>query len=60
MVVVQGVEDEYGTEAQVDAIVRGVECAAGRVLIPGAAHEPHHQARGATVEAMRAAVMRFV
>lgn len=60
VVVVQGVEDEYGTEAQVDAIVRGVPRAAGRVMIPGAAHEPHHQARGATVEAMRAAVMGFM
>ena len=50
---------KYGTEAQVDAIIRGVPVAAGRVLIAGAADEPHQQARAATLEAMRAGVGRL-
>ncbi len=50
--VIQGENDEYGTLAQVDAIVRG---ASGRVetyILPDCAHSPHLQAREATLEGM--------
>jgi pimeloyl-ACP methyl ester carboxylesterase len=43
--VLQGEDDEYGTRAQVEAIVRGVSGPAESVLIPGCAHVPHHQAQ---------------
>ncbi len=56
----QGVDDEYGTEAQVDAILKAVPRAAGKAMIPAAAHEPHHQARLATLQAMRGAIANFL
>ena len=42
--VLQGEDDEYGTPAQVDAIVRGVAGPAEGVLLPGCGHTPHHAA----------------
>ncbi len=58
--VVQGADDEYGTEAQVEAILGAVRYPSGKHLIVGAAHEPHHQAREATLATMRLAVERFI
>ena len=43
--IMQGEDDEYGTDAQVDSIVRQVSGPAMRLMIPGCAHIPHHQAR---------------
>lgn len=41
----QGKNDEYGTPAQVDAIVRQVSGPVEGLLIPDCGHIPHHQAR---------------
>ncbi|MBL8178078.1 MAG: alpha/beta hydrolase [Bryobacterales bacterium] len=57
---IQGAEDEYGTESQLDAILRSVPCAAGRFLIPQAAHEPHHQSRPQTLDTMARLIARYV
>lgn len=48
----QGEGDEYATAAQVQAIAAGVRGPARTVLLPGAAHVPHHQSRAATLEAI--------
>ena len=49
---IQGQDDEYGTPAQVAAIVRGVSGPALPLLVPGCGHIPHHQARGRVLDAM--------
>ena len=41
--IIQGEEDEFGTLAQVDRIVRGMEGRAGRFVIPGVKHTPHRE-----------------
>jgi pimeloyl-ACP methyl ester carboxylesterase len=46
---VQGLDDEHGTPAQVEAIVAGVSGPAESFLIPGCGHVPHLQARDALV-----------
>ena len=38
---IQGDADEYGTEAQLDAIVAGLGAPTTRVIVPGAGHSPH-------------------
>lgn len=48
---IQGDADKYGTRAQLDAIVGGVQ--RGRsLLLPGCGHAPHHERRDAVLEAM--------
>jgi pimeloyl-ACP methyl ester carboxylesterase len=43
VLVLQGELDEYGTDAQVHAIARGVAGAARPVLLPGLRHTPHRE-----------------
>ncbi len=50
LLVLQGVDDEYGTVAQVDAIASQVSGPVETHVIPGAAHTPHREARDATLE----------
>ena len=45
LLAIQGADDEHGEVAQLDTIVRGVSGPAGRFLVPGCGHIPHHQAR---------------
>lgn len=51
----QGINDEYGTPAQVNAIVRRVSGPTEGLLIPDCGHIPHHQAR----EKVLSEVVRF-
>lgn len=46
----QGVEDEYGTVAQVDAIAEYCAGPVTKSLIPGCGHDPHLQAPEATLQ----------
>lgn len=41
--IVQGKDDEYGTPAQVEAIVQGIGDHATAYLVPDCGHAPHHQ-----------------
>ena len=58
--IIQGREDEYGSEHQVEAIVAGIGPLAQPMLIPGCGHTPHRDAPehilGAIVEFTRALV----
>lgn len=47
--VLQGVDDEFGTEAQVDAIVSQVSGSASKAMIVGAKHSPHKEQAEATL-----------
>lgn len=49
---IQGRDDEYGTPAQVDAIVNGVSGPAESLIIGGCGHAPHHQARDRVLTGM--------
>lgn len=49
---VQGTADQYGTLAQLDAIERGVRGVVRRVVIDGAGHSPHLDARDEVVAAI--------
>ncbi len=44
VLVLQGVNDEFGTEAQVDAIVAAIGGRARKCMVEGAAHTPHKEA----------------
>lgn len=48
--VLQGEDDEYGTPAQVTAIVERLAGPAEGVLLPDCGHVPHHQARAEVLE----------
>jgi pimeloyl-ACP methyl ester carboxylesterase len=49
VLVLQGTEDEYGTEAQVHAIARGVAGPARFAILPGLRHTPHREDPGAVL-----------
>lgn len=53
---IQGRDDEYGTPAQVEAIVTGVSGPAEPLIIANCGHVPHHQAR----EKVLAEMARFI
>jgi pimeloyl-ACP methyl ester carboxylesterase len=53
---VQGTDDQYGTLAQLDAIESGVRGPVERLVIEGAGHSPHLDARAEVVTA----IARFV
>jgi len=42
---IQGLQDEYGTEEQVDAIVEQVSGEAEKCMVDNCQHVPHHQAK---------------
>jgi pimeloyl-ACP methyl ester carboxylesterase len=58
--ILQGEDDEYGTRAQVDAIVRQVSGPVESALLPGCAHVPHQQARDAVLALVTDFVRRHV
>jgi len=52
--IIQGDGDEYGTPAQVDAIVQGWGGAAQALMLPNARHTPHREATTAVMQAATA------
>lgn len=53
VLIIQGEDDEYGTIAQVTSIRSRVSGRAESLIIPGCGHNPHHQARAATLQEMK-------
>lgn len=51
---IQGMDDQYGTPAQVEAIVAGVSGPAQPLLIASCGHSPHLDAEAAVTRAVRA------
>ena len=51
VLVIQGADDEFGTVAQVNAIIDGVGGAAESLMIPDVGHTPHREARDVVLEA---------
>jgi pimeloyl-ACP methyl ester carboxylesterase len=58
VLVIQGSEDEYGTEAQVRAIASGVAGESEALMIPGVGHTPHREAEEVVLEASGRLVAR--
>lgn len=54
LLVIQGKQDTYGTEAQVDAIVSGVSGPAAPLLLDACGHTPHRERSEAVLNAMAA------
>ena len=57
VLLVQGVDDQYGTFAQLDAIEHGVRGPVEQVRVAGAGHSPHLDAREDVVAAVAAFVL---
>lgn len=51
VLVIQGEQDEFGSIAQVEGIIRGVSGEASGYLVPEAGHTPHKEAREAVLQA---------
>ena len=58
VLLIQGVDDQYGTLAQLDAIERGVSSPCERLVLAGG-HAPHLDARGDVVAAIAEFVARL-
>jgi pimeloyl-ACP methyl ester carboxylesterase len=52
VLVIQGVDDPYGTRAQVDAIARGTRDRVDTLMLPACGHAPHRDQAEATLDAM--------
>lgn len=52
LLVIQGRDDEYATQAQLEAIARQVSGPVETLMVPHCGHIPHHQAREPVLEAM--------
>lgn len=52
LLVIQGEQDEYGTKAQMESIVKHVGGPAEGLIIPGCGHVPHHQAHERVLKEM--------
>jgi pimeloyl-ACP methyl ester carboxylesterase len=50
--ILQGVDDQYGTMRQVEIAREECYCPVDVTLIPGAGHQPHREAPGATLDAI--------
>jgi pimeloyl-ACP methyl ester carboxylesterase len=50
--ILQGVDDEYGTMRQVEIAQQECYCPVDVTVIPGAGHQPHREAPGATLDAI--------
>jgi len=59
LLVMQGLDDQYGTLAQVNAIVAGVE-QAETILIPDCQHTPHKEQREEAFAAMTTFILRIL
>lgn len=56
LLVMQGRDDHYGSESQVDAIVGGAGGASEKLMIADCGHNPHFEQQAATIDA----IARFV
>jgi pimeloyl-ACP methyl ester carboxylesterase len=50
--ILQGVDDQYGTNRQLEIAAEECYCPVDATLIPGAGHAPHREAPGATLDAI--------
>ncbi len=58
--IIQGLDDQYGTKAQVDAIVHGSGGPVEVVMLDDCAHSPHREQEARTLDAMADFIGRIV
>lgn len=58
LLAIQGLDDEYGTEKQVDAIVSQVKGPAEKLMLPNCKHSPHRDQTQAVLDALRGFLRR--
>ena len=56
---IQGVDDEYGTEKQVDAVVAGVSGHVEKWMVPACGHIPHFQQKEQVLQRMSTFINQF-
>jgi pimeloyl-ACP methyl ester carboxylesterase len=59
LLVIQGEDDQYATEAQVEAITRQV-AGSRSILIPNCAHTPHKEARDRVIKEMTEFILKLL
>ncbi|WP_091507780.1 alpha/beta fold hydrolase [Flexibacter flexilis] len=59
VLVIQGENDEFGTLAQVEAIVSQVSGQAEQLILPAVGHNPHKEAQAETIEVVAAFLQTF-
>ena len=59
LLVIQGEDDQYATEAQVEAITRQV-AGSRSILIPNCAHTPHKEARDIVIKEMTEFIFELI
>ncbi len=52
--VLQGADDQYGTDVQIKAIEAGLSCQTETVMIAGAKHSPHLEQQETTIKTITA------
>ena len=60
VLVIQGEDDQYGTEAQVEAIASQITGPTKSLLIPNCSHIPHKQARDTVVQEMTDFILKLL
>ncbi|MDV7341195.1 alpha/beta hydrolase [Terasakiella sp. A23] len=59
LLVLQGIDDEYGTQKQVQSIVEKSSGSATPVMVPACGHVPHFQAREVVLKSMKQFVKKY-
>lgn len=59
LLVIQGIDDEYGTQLQVQSIVENSSGSASPLMVPNCAHIPHFQAQKVVLDAMKQFVKSY-
>lgn len=60
ILLLQGMDDEYGSEAQLRAIARGARGETTTVLLPGCGHSPHKEKPEETLRAIQTFLQRLL
>jgi pimeloyl-ACP methyl ester carboxylesterase len=58
--IVQGAEDQYGTDAQINAIEAGLTCPTETAIIKAAQHSPHLESQEASISAITAFLQKHI
>ncbi len=53
LLVIQGLDDDFGSPAQVESIARNASGDVRTLLLPGCGHVPHNQMRGFVIDSIR-------
>ena len=58
--IIQGADDQYGTNNQIKAIEQGLTCPNHTVIVPKAKHSPHLEQQDITIDAIQTFIKRYL